>query len=300
MIKKTVLLLTISFLGFTFCYPSEGKLSDYPEYLIYLPSKIDPSKKHPLIVGLSPGGNAQSVISTWKEVSEENGWIIYASKIFHNEGDMNAMLSSVANNLSNIFANFPVDSSKVIATGLSGGGMGAHALAFSYPHLITGVVINTGMMHEYYSGQKLKYPKSKIAVFLASPTDFRYGEMKRDRDFLESLNWKTKWIEFSGGHTMAPGPTYKEAAAWLNEQWRYTGGHQEEEEKDSKGSEVQNQSSSIKIEGIFSNPSGKSYAITNGEIVTEGDTIKGAKVSKINKESVEISTGEGSKIIKVQ
>ncbi len=52
-------------------------------------------------------------------------------------------------------------------------------------------------------------------VFLASPTDFRYNEMKRDRGFLESHGWKTKWIEFTGGHTLAPYEIYEQAAQWL-------------------------------------------------------------------------------------
>ena len=172
-----------------------------------------------MVVGLSPGGDAQSVINAWKGTAEEYGWVIFASKIYKNGGDMDAMLSGIANKLNEVFINFPIDKSRVIATGLSGGGMGAHAFSFLYPRLITAVVVNTGIMHEYYIGQKYRYPREKIAVFLASPADFRYGEMKRDRDFLEGLGWQTKWIEFQGGHTMAPDSTYREAAAWLTEQW---------------------------------------------------------------------------------
>jgi hypothetical protein len=98
--------------------------------------------------------------------------------------------------------------------------MGAHAFAFLSPQLISAVVINTGMMHENYSqgAQKYMYPKGKLAVFLASPTDFRYGAMKKDRVFLEELGWKTQWIEFAGGHTFAPQAKYEEAALWLEEE----------------------------------------------------------------------------------
>ena len=54
---------------------------------------------------------------------------------------------------------------------------------------------------------------------LASPSDFRYQEMKRDRTFLEILGWKTKWIEFQGGHRIAPAASYDQAARWLIENW---------------------------------------------------------------------------------
>ena len=113
--------------------------------------------------------------------------------------------------------NFPIDRSKIIVSGFSGGAMGSHAFAFSYPRLISAVVLNTGMIHEHYTQQKHRYPRRKLAVFLASPTDFRYEAMKQDRKFLESLDWKTKWIEFKGGHSIAPDSVYQKAAQWLRE-----------------------------------------------------------------------------------
>ena len=71
------------------------------------------------------------------------------------------------------------------------------------------------MISEYYLNKKFNYPRGKIAVFLASPSDFRYSEMKRDLAFLKSLGWKTEWIEFKGGHKAAPPSAYKEAAKRL-------------------------------------------------------------------------------------
>ena len=39
--------------------------------------------------------------------------------------------------------------------------------------------------------------------------------MKRDRDFLISCGWRVDWIEFDGGHTLAPDNIYEQAAEWL-------------------------------------------------------------------------------------
>lgn len=193
---------------------------DKPEYILYVPSGIYPTQKYPLVIALSPGANAQSMINTWKEVAEDCKWIILASKEFRNGVDPAPVFSRIVNILRDLSSQLPIDKSKIIATGLSGGGMGSHYFAFLHPDLIAAVVINTGMMHEQFVGQGDIYPKDKIAVFLASPTDFRYGEMKRDRAFLEGLGWKTKWIEFQGGHTFAPHSSYKEAAEWLKEQFQ--------------------------------------------------------------------------------
>ena len=41
--------------------------------------------------------------------------------------------------------------------------------------------------------------------------------MQSDRRFLEGLGWETKWIEFEGGHVIAPQKVYKEAADWLED-----------------------------------------------------------------------------------
>ena len=51
-----------------------------------------------------------------------------------------------------------------------------------YPNLVSGVVINTGMMEQSF--MTADYPEQKLAVFLASPTDLKYNEMRRDLAFL--------------------------------------------------------------------------------------------------------------------
>ncbi len=96
--------------------------------------------------------------------------------------------------------------------------MVSHAFAKFYPQLASAVVINTGMMEESF--MTADYPEQKVAVFLASPTDFRYKEMQRDLAFLESHRWKTKWIEFRGGHALAPDEVCEQAAQWLEENLR--------------------------------------------------------------------------------
>lgn len=194
---------------------------DRPKYLVYIPAGVDHSKKYPLVIALSPGGDAQSMINTWRSVSDKNKWIIFASKEFQNNVDMDKIMSSLLSIVSrDLLLRLPVDRSKIIATGFSGGAMGSHAFAFLYPRLASAVVLNTGMMHEHYAQKKYNYPRGKLAVFLASPTDFRYEAMKKDRKFLEDLGWKTEWIEFKGGHTIAPASCYQEAAQWLQKNFK--------------------------------------------------------------------------------
>jgi predicted esterase len=189
------------------------------DFKIYIPTGIPRQTLAPLVVGFSPGGNADEVINTWKDVAEKYKWIILASKNFRNGVNPSAVFEKVKQEIDSGVSGLPIDKKKVIASGLSGGGMGSHMFSFHFPNLVSGIVVNTGMIEEYYFSKKEVYPHEKLAVFLASPTDFRYQEMKRDRLFLESLGWKTKWIEFEGGHRMAPASSYVQAARWLIETW---------------------------------------------------------------------------------
>jgi predicted peptidase len=200
-------------------FAKDAEVIDRPEYILYVASGIDASQKYPLVIALSPGADARIMIDTWKRVAEDRKWMILASKEFRNGVDPTPAFARIVDILGDLSSQWPIDMSKIIASGISGGGMGSHAFAFSYPDLIAAVVINTGMMDEQFVGRG-DYPRDKIAVFLASPTDFRYQEMKRDRAFLEDMGWKTNWIEFEGGHALAPQASYQEAARWLEEQLR--------------------------------------------------------------------------------
>lgn len=204
--------------GFNFFSP-QGKTTETPEYLIHAPSKLSQGALYPLVIAFSPGAEAQQMIKVWQNAADEHKWLVIASKKFRNGIDSTPIFNQLYTDITQGKLNLPIDRKRIAATGLSGGGMGSHALVFAYPGLVSAVIINTGMMNEYYYPRKDDYPKNKIAVFLASPTDFRYNEMKRDRVFLEELGWKTKWIEFQGGHVLAPQSVYSEAAKWLAEQW---------------------------------------------------------------------------------
>ncbi len=195
----------------------EPKIVNDSAYILYIPGGLSSQKRYPLVIALSPSADAQSMIDVWKRAADKHKWIIMASKKFQNGVSVDPILGELASAVSKLYGKYPVSKTKVIASGFSGGAMGSHMFACMYPDLIKAVVINTGMINENYISQKNRYPKNKLAVFIASSADFRYGEMKRDRKFLEDLGWKTKWTEFGGGHMIAPASKYEEAAAWLDE-----------------------------------------------------------------------------------
>jgi len=194
------------------------------QFIMYIPSGVDMSEKYPLVMAFSPSADAESMINTWKGVAEKYKWIILASKESRNGLDMKQTIDSHLAIIRFVSVNYPIDLSKIIAAGFSGGGMVSHAFAMFYPRKIYAVVANTAMIHEIFEeGNSYTYPRGKVAVFLASPEDFRYSQMKKNRGFLEKLGWQTKWIEFQGGHTIAPEATYLEAAEWLSRKIKEAG-----------------------------------------------------------------------------
>ncbi|MBU1862448.1 MAG: alpha/beta hydrolase [Candidatus Omnitrophica bacterium] len=120
------------------------------------------------------------MIDVWKDVAEHSVWIIYASKTHRNGMSFDDILPQLNNSIRKVMNRFPIKRSAIVATGFSGGGMCAHALTQRYPRLIRAVLSNTGMIHEVFTKEAHKYPRNKIAVFLASPTDFRYDAMQCD------------------------------------------------------------------------------------------------------------------------
>ncbi len=196
-------------------YGEPIKTVEDPEYLFYIPSGLTRNTKFPLVIAFSPNGDAVSMLNVWKGIAERKKLFVLASKTYRNGVDLIPIFDKLESSLKKIFIDYPLDTDLIIVTGMSGGGMGAHLFSFYYPHWVSAIIVNTGMIHPQYKVTKTSYPKNKIAVFLASPTDFRYREMQSDKNFLEDLGWKTKWIEFSGGHIIAPEKIYNEAIDWL-------------------------------------------------------------------------------------
>ena len=190
-----------------------GTLSDAGAYLVYRPAGLPAGKRYPLVFALSPTGDAPSLISTWSAVADKHRWIVVASKEFKRGNKLSASFAHIEATLQEVGRSFPVDHHRVIFAGFADGGMAAHAIAQFRPDCVRAIIVNTAMIQPSFLADD--YPLGKTAVFLASPTDFRFNDMKRDRDFLENRGWKTLWVEFAGGHSVAPVDVYEQAATLL-------------------------------------------------------------------------------------
>jgi len=193
---------------------SNGEVFDTEKYILFVPEREKNAGKMPLVVCFSSTGDAKGFINIWRDIASRLGIAVIASKEFRNEVMPGKAFTTISDFVVKEADRYSIDQAKVIVTGFSGGGMAAHM--FSVGNKVLGVISNSGRIHPDFLGKDSHYyPKTGLAVFIASPQDYNYNYMKGDKYFLDKLGWKTKWIEFKGGHNLAPGEKYEEAVQWL-------------------------------------------------------------------------------------
>lgn len=185
---------------------------DHGTYLAYVPPGLSAGSKVPLVLALSPSADAAAMVRAWAPAADRLGWIVVASKEFRNGIDWDVCIPQVDAELTSAATRYPIDRSRIVLTGFSGGAMASLGYAAFHPDRVRAVVANTGISEP---SLPVAMPRDKLAVFLASVGDFRYDEMKRDRLRLDAQGWTTTWIEFDGGHRLAPPDKNREAAEWL-------------------------------------------------------------------------------------
>ena len=183
--------------------------------LIYLPSGLENNRKYPVLIAFHPSGAARAMVNAWKGACEKHKWIMLASKNFRNGIDPDPVFKEIIDGLKDLEIQYPVDRSRLIAAGFSGGGMASHLFIWEYPMFTRAIVTNCGVAHPSCLDAPDRYPRGRCAVFLASSGDNNLSKMLDNKQLLDSLGYRTRWIEFSGGHVLAPAETNEAAADWL-------------------------------------------------------------------------------------
>lgn len=210
---------------------------------ILIPPGLVPGKTYPLVVAFAYNGNPIIPFEVWWTQATQNHWIIYASKDFKNSvltsglASSNAVAARVKAQLDTITTILPVDPSRIILTGMSGGANYAEFMNLRYPGYAAGIIINSGripaqLIRPTPTPGFLTMPTAsdfagsrREAVFLASPTDTQfYGITQVNARTMEGLGWDTLFLSFPGGHWNAPPATYNKAISWILSQPSWSAG----------------------------------------------------------------------------
>jgi predicted esterase len=215
-------------------------------FLVYVPKGLSPSGTYPLVVAFSPTGDAAGALNQWKPIAKQDHWIVivsrdFSDRVFGGGGSFEngtlfaqvvAMNYKDPNYLSNekaaidqAIAGLPVDRTRIVLAGFSGGSVVAHDLNVSYPGFASAVIDNSNgddtltIPPSYVSG----FPTSssfgasrKEAIFLVGQSDARFGPLIRETiPIYQRWGWQTYYRTFAGGHKVAPANVYRSAIAWL-------------------------------------------------------------------------------------
>ena len=223
--------------------PPGATIVQRPDATIILPPDIEPGKTYPLVVAFSydgiPDGDQYTPLKVWKTLGPEMGWIVYASKEDANADfytkDPKVIPKTAATIKAHVdaaAADLPVDTSRIILTGMSGGGNFAEYFNLAYPGFAAAVIDNSGASPlRAVPGAPAARPGAepparrarsfgdsrRVAILMASPSDSTFYPLAihRDRPYYQAVGWQTLFVSFPGGHHFAPLSDYRQSIAWL-------------------------------------------------------------------------------------
>ncbi|QEH31687.1 hypothetical protein OJF2_01520 [Aquisphaera giovannonii] len=211
----------------------QGTVIQQKDATIVLPAQLDPGRTYPLVVAFSyngrPSGDQYTPLTRWKTLGPEAGVIVYASKLYSNSAfhgsaaNLARVTRAIKAGVDAAVAAYPVDPSRIILTGLSGGGNFAEYFNLKYPGFAAAIFDNCGRTpFERFPKGTLPTAASfgdsrRVAVVLGSPSDTEfYDDARRGTvPYYQSIGWQVRFYSFPGGHNFAPARVYLNAFQWM-------------------------------------------------------------------------------------
>jgi poly(3-hydroxybutyrate) depolymerase len=204
---------------------------------ILVPMGLTPGRNVPIVVAFAYNANPSIPFQVWRRLAQENHWIVYASKDFWNgvlesgvasstyvAGGIEARVESLAGVL-------PIDTSRIIVTGYSGGANFAEFVGLQDPGFAAAVIANSGRIPDQLFRARptrgfLTMPTAsdfagsrREVVLIASPGDSPFfGDSLANQHTWQSLGWDTLFVSIPGGHVQASPPIFDRIIAWLTSQ----------------------------------------------------------------------------------
>lgn len=192
--------------------PGRGK-QIYTDYGVYIPTNYSGNEKLPWILALSPSSSSGDWFELLSYACDKHHWGLAASKNSNNQSVWPKIEPVLKDTVESAPSRFPFDPNEFCIAGFSGAAARVHKLAYHWPK-VRKIIVSNGCMGE----EELKarnYPRGKSAVFIVGSLEPNLKRIKRDQQFLMQRGWKTKWIEFAGGHQFPPEGAFDQAIEWL-------------------------------------------------------------------------------------
>ncbi|MFA6954795.1 MAG: hypothetical protein WC538_02860 [Thermoanaerobaculia bacterium] len=179
-------------------------------YSLYLPSRLTPDRKWPLLYVFDPRGRGTLAAERFRAAAETYGWIVISSNDTRSDGPPDPNVRAI-NALLPEASRYPVDPKRVYLTGFSGGAILAFLIGAANGDGIAGVI---GCGGRFPDGWK-RHPVKFAHWGSAGSTDFNNNEMRQIDGFLEKTGSMHRFEQFEGSHEWMPVALAEDAVAWM-------------------------------------------------------------------------------------
>jgi pimeloyl-ACP methyl ester carboxylesterase len=198
---------------------TKGYDSTKQSYDLFLPQRKDPKKPFPAILFVS-AGDEPSGWKNYEPICKEKGFVFIGVRGAGNNVDGPKRVRVILDCLDDVRRQFPLDPDRTYATGFSGGGRIACALAFALPEYFGGMIpLCAGGDLRDEQWLRFRAADRLSAALITGEADFNRGEVDRWKGPMwKELGIRTRvWTQPKLGHAVPSTATLAEAVAWLDE-----------------------------------------------------------------------------------
>ena len=194
----------------------EYVLEDSPrEALVYAPSAHQSDAHRPLVLAMSPGGDAVGMVRRWIPAARAVGWIVASTAVVRNGTPDAQDRRELAGLRDEVIRRFRADASRVVLDGFSGTGVGAYAQVLLAPGLYRGAIVENSHMGSWRSYGSRAQPGKHVYLFTRTD-DFNAPATRELLGVMRSAGWNVEYRELAGSHAPMQPAELVEAARWID------------------------------------------------------------------------------------
>ena len=182
---------------------------------VHFPKSYDGSKKLPMLILFSPGGNGKGMIDKFKDAAESMQWVLVGCDKFKNgmKEDLGDLMFGEL--LPDIEKTVEHDPEYLYLGGFSGGGMRSFDYSAKFKRPWKGIVSCGGWLGGPDNWDQDYTKKMAVAMVNGDGDKAANSWVDKDTDHLKGFKCKARKFEFPGGHAIAPTEVLIEAMKWI-------------------------------------------------------------------------------------
>ncbi|MHC5039359.1 MAG: hypothetical protein ACYTHM_18790 [Planctomycetota bacterium] len=171
-------------------------------YFLHVPDDYVKTKKHPLLLAISPSPNGRGMYKSWTSAAKTYGFLFACPNKAGNPVPSAKRGQMVVDTLFDVRSKYTIDPDRIFITGFSGGGRMSTGLVKAFPDLFAGSIPIGGIFMG--NPNDILTLKTRLGFYLfAGETCFNRKESEKARDMLEKEGIPVELMIGEGmGHTI--------------------------------------------------------------------------------------------------